>query len=865
VSALFRWVSLRHLAGEWPRTLLTLLGVALGVAVFVSIRLANHSAMASFSDTVEAVAGRANLQVAAGGEGFDERLFTAVRRVPGVVAAAPAVQVDVLAAPGRRSGGEEVPLGQRGAWQEALLVLGVDPLLESPFARVRPAAAAADSAALAFLLDPRGAAITPTLARRHGLAVGDTLTVLASGRPVPLTVRMVLEAGPFEQAYGGNVLAVDIATAQELFHRVGRLDRIDLLVDPRRRDEVAAEIRAGLPAGVEVGAPAARTRQVENMVRAFDLNLTALSFIAVFVATFLIFTAVGMAVLRRRRETGILRALGVTRAGCLRLFLAEGLFYGVAGSALGLVLGTLLARGTLGAVSRTLSDLYLVHHAERLRLDPATYLLGFALGVGSALLSALAPAIEAARTPPVLTMRQGAQVGGRGAPVGRLAAGGVGLLALGGLVALWTVREQQPLGGFASAFLLLAGFSLVTPGFALLVESAAGPVLGRVLGVEGALGARYLREAVARTGAITAALMVAAGMLVALTLMVSSFRRTVDTWVGQTIRGDLYVEPAGHRLSGSSTALPPGLPAAVAAIPGVAAVDTYRGTRIVHGGRPAMMVGVDLAVQRERGGLRFTRGEAREVLGRALGRDEALVTESFAHHHRLVPGDSLELATAAGPARLRVAGVLYDYSTDAGAVLVDRRLYARLWRDDRAQSFALYLEPDADPDAVRRALVERAQGLVLHVIPNRALRERVLVVFDQTFRITWALQSIAVLVAVLGVASALTTLILQRGREIGVLRAVGALRGQVRRMVLAESALLGLIGASLGGMCGYALALLLVHVINKQFFGWSIQMTVDPWVFVHTTALMVGAALLAGLGPARLAAGRVAAEAMRAE
>ena len=254
------------------------------------------------------------------------------------------------------------------------------------------------------------------------------------------------------------------------------------------------------------------------------------------------------------------------------------------------------------------------------------------------------------------------------------------------------------------------------------------------------------------------------------------------------------------------------------------------------------------------------------ALARALREDGVLVTEAFAHHNSTSVGDILTLATPSGSVRLPVFGVLVDYSTDAGAIYMDRALYARLWLDPRTESFALYLAPGADLGTVSRAVVAAAgPDRMLAVTPNQALRERVLTVFDQTFRITYALRSIAILVALLGVTATLTALVLQRGREIGILRATGALRSQVRTMVLAESALLGVIGTLLGSLAGVALAVVLVHVINRQYFGWTIDMTVEPRVFVRALALMVGASLLAGLAPARLAAGRLPAEAMRTE
>ena len=874
---LFRWLMLRRLAREPGRTILTVLGVALGVAVFVAIRLASGSALAGFSETVDAVAGRANLQVQSRSDGFDERWYPRIRRIPGVQAAAPVVQVSALARPGAFHPGDTIAPEEIGAahapFGETLLLLGLDPLVEAPFVRLDRTdahAAAPDpgavKGALRLLAEPRTIAVTRALASRMRLAQGDTLSVLASGVAVPLTIVQVLEAPELQQAMGGNIAIVDLATAQEVFGKAGRLDRVDLLVDPTQRERARAALQAMLPGDISVDLPQGRTKQVENMVRAFSLNLTALSFIAVFVAIFLVFNTLAMAVVRQRRDIGVLRALGLTRRQVASLWLGEALAIGVAGSTLGLFLGWALAQGALGVVGRTLHDLYLIEHTDHLRLDAPTLLGGAAIGIVASLVSALLPALEAAGTPPGATLRQGALIEAQPLPIARLSYVGLGALALAGAIAWWTTATRQAFGGFACAFFVLAGFSLLAPFATLAAERITRP-LARALGIEVALGARALRESVARASTVVAALMVAVGMLVALTVMVGSFRRTVDTWITQSLRGDLYIEPAGHRASASATSLPHALIDAAGRLPGVAAVDTYRGTPIRYRDALAFVVGVDFAVQRDRGHLAFLGGEdGSAVLARALREQGVIVTESFAHRHRVAAGDWIMLPAAGGAARVKVEGVFYDYSTDAGAVLMDAHTFARLWKDDRTESLALYLRPGASPDSVRREfLALSGPGRLMNVTPNQALRQRVLTVFDQTFQITWALQGIAVMVAVLGVISTLTALVLQRGREIGVLRGSGATRGQIRRMVLAESGLLGLTGAALGCVAGLVLALVLVQVINKQFFGWTVRFTLDPWIFAQATALMVVTSLLAGLAPANLAATKVAAQAMRVE
>ncbi|MEY4373872.1 MAG: hypothetical protein RL760_38, partial [Candidatus Eisenbacteria bacterium] len=335
MAALLRWLLVRRLLRERTRLLLTVLGVALGVSVFVAIRLASRSALASFGDTVEAVTGRANLQVVATADGFDERLYARIRRTPGVMAAAPVVEVNALAHAGPPRAGVRVAEAvdqDPVEFDETLMVLGLDPFAEAPFARLAESEDALDrAAALELLARPGSVAITRTLAGRHQLVVGDTITVLASGRARPLRIVALLGSEALQEAMGGNVVLADLATVQEVFSREGRLDRVDLIVPAGQVDRVRETLAAALPEGARPERPAARTKQVENLVRAFSLNLLALSFIAIFVSTFLIFNAVALAVVRQRRDIGVLRALGLTRRQVVTLFLCEGLLLGALG------------------------------------------------------------------------------------------------------------------------------------------------------------------------------------------------------------------------------------------------------------------------------------------------------------------------------------------------------------------------------------------------------------------------------------------------------------------------------------------------------------------------------------------------------
>jgi putative ABC transport system permease protein len=548
------------------------------------------------------------------------------------------------------------------------------------------------------------------------------------------------------------------------------------------------------------------------------------------------------------------------------MFLLEAGLLGIVGTGVGLLLGIGLARGTLGAVSQTISELYVAIRTREVVVSAEILWQGVLVGVGTALLSAVWPAQDAAATEPAATIREGILAEPRRLPLSAWAGWGVASLVGAALVSAWTLRVGGTLLGFGGAFLILAGFAFLTPALIMALSRVLEPGTRRLFGVEGDLALRYLTESLPRTAVVVAGLMVSVAMLIGLTVMVDSFRETVNTWVRQTLKADLYVEPAGRAAGGGMAAIPPEVVAAAGRLPEAVAVGTYRGQPIPYQRATVGLGALNLDVLAEHGRLLFQEGDSAETLRRTKAGMGIAVTESFARKYGAKAGDAIVLDTERGPRSFRIFGVFFDYTTDAGGVLIDRELYARLWNDTAINSLAIYLRPGADPQAARRRLSASAgQKYALVITPNQSLREHVMEVFDETFRITYALQAVTIAVAILGIVNTLAALTLQRSREIGILRAVGALREQVRKVVLVEAGLVGALGSLIGSAAGIALALLLIYVINRQFFGWSIRLRLDLMIFVRTFALMLVTALLAGILPARYAASRLPGESMRLE
>lgn len=847
MSLLLR-AGLRELAARPAQLALAVAGVALGVAVVVAVDLANESARRAFRLATEATAGRATDQIAAGSAGLDERLLARVRIEAGIDDAAPVVE-DFVALPGHPG--------------RVLRLFGIDPLFEAPFRSALAPALGARGDFTRFLTEPGAALLSAPTAAALGVPLGGELELRIGTRPARVRLVGTLEPGDGASREAlANLLLVDVATAQELLARPGRLTRIELALPEGAAGEAArARLRALLPPAAELAPAAGRSQALEQMTRAFRFNLQALSWLALVCGAFLIFNTTTFSVVRRRPLFGRLRALGARRREVLALVLAEAATVGLAGGLAGVALGVALGRGLVGLVLRTIEDLYFTLGVSSFALSPGSLARGLALGLGAAVAAALAPALEAASAPPRVTLSRAALESRvhRGA---RRAAGlGLALLAAGAVALALPARGLG--ASFAGLFALLVGYTLVLPlalarGLDAASRLGALPVLAR-------MAARGVAASLSRTGVAVAALALAVAVSVGIALMVESFRKAVVDWLGTTLVGDLYVAPPTRIASAANLALDDAFVARVGALEGVERIVTLQIATFERAGAPPLRVlGVDLET-RQRTALRLRSGDPERAFP-AFARGEAvLVSEPFAFRRGLEVGSEVELPAAAGPRRLPVAGIYADYGSDQGVVMVDQRLYRRLFEDRTVAALAIFAAPGANLDRLARE-VERAAapGQVL-VQSSRALERESLAIFDRTFEVTSVLRLLAVAVAVLGILAALAALELERGRELATLRALGLSRRQLVGLVLAETGWMGAAAGLFALPLGTLLAAVMIYVVNRRSFGWSMELAFVPVPLVEAVALALGAALAAGLLPARRLAATEPALGLREE
>jgi putative ABC transport system permease protein len=850
---IFRWHVLRYLRRHPLLGLLNILSVALGVAVYLATQIANQSANRAFAASVDLVAGKAELEISAPAGHLAETVLPQVAAAPGVSAATPVVHgfVSLPDFPG-----------------EYIEILGIDVFTNEPFRTFDPTNFATEGFDIQrWLGSSNSIAVSDEFVRQHRLKAGDKIRARLGSIDRDLEIGFLIRK---DETVDPHFAAMDIGWAQELFGRRGELSLIQLkLANPQEREATISALRQVLPKDARVAAPAQRTDEVEKMLGGFQLNLTMMSLVSVLVGMFLIYNTVSASVVRRQHEIGILRSLGVTRNEIRMLFLGEAVVLGAIGAFLGLVGGFVLARVLVGAVSETISSLYVLVSVKQLTLFPWAFALAWAIGVGSVVVSAWFPAQSAAKAAPVEALHGGARLERSVNPSRAWLLSGAVCIFLAAAFSCLAISTGPRWLGFGAALFVLAGFSFLVPRVMFHFSRAVGNLLRRLrprrrhARIETELAAAHLSRALLRNSVTVAALAVAVAMTVGVSVMVFSFRKTVETWINDTLIADLFLTPASNAIAGATAFFPPAALEFLSQRPEVETLDTFREVELPMGDTD-----ITVAVIRgsDRRHFQFLRGEHGELMRRFRDEPCVFVSESFARRHRFKEADLIELMTPDGPRSFPIAAVFYDYTRDQGIVYMSAKNFIRFWRDDRVHSVALYLKGNGQAEELTKAFrAEFSREGQFVIFSNQSLRRRVFEIFDQTFAVTHVLLAIAVFVAITGIFLSLTILIKERQRELAILRAIGASAGQVRRLLLSETAMLGILGAAVGIVSGICLSMVLTGVINRAFFGWTIHLAF-PWRTLALTPLWIlAAAILAGVIPAWRASRMRLADNLRSE
>jgi putative ABC transport system permease protein len=852
---LLRFVSLRHAVSSPIRSLLTLLGVALGVAMLVGMGASNDAIVDAFSDMAGRASGNVDLEVTGDEAGVDQELVDALTAKKDLVAhvAARIEQTSFLEGEG----------GQPG---ERVLVVGIDFLGDRaflPFETAKGADVLADP--LAFLNDPEAILVSETLAEKHGLTPGTKLHLRTTERMAEFHVESVLRETGKTRAFGGQMVVLFLDAAQLAFGRPGRVDKIDIGlapgVDP---DRARAEIASIVGKRGTVERPQNRASQLAGMTRSFRIGLRAQAMIAMLVGMFLIYNAVSVSVAQRKREIGILRSIGVSRRRISAVFLTEAAIFGAIGGAGGLAIGGTLARVVVGQLAPTVSQLYENIATPVPHVGWPLGLAGVLTGMLATLLAAWVPARRAAHTSPVETMRRDLHAT-RAArlPLRGLAVTAVVLV----VISLGVARTSHPFAsGFGSLLLFYTAAVCITPLFVAKTAPPFGLFVQRVFGLAARLGVDNVARELGRSALTACALVLATAMSVTVAAYSISYEAACMDWIESAIHADVVFtagSPIGDR---NSVPFSPALRKEVVDLPGVVGVDLLRAVRVPIRGLRVDMLSLDTPVY-------FTRPPPRVIAGPPITRESltrapsVFVSENFARRTGLGVGDKVELPTPTGPHEVTIVDVTVDYSSDQGWMLLDRKYMLEFWKDERIDALELYLAPGTDADAVageaRARVARNGSGGGMFVTTNRTVKEEIRRVIQQTFAISRASEIVALAIAILGVVGTMLAAVIDRIREIGVLRAIGATRRQIVLSVMAEAGFLGLSAAIIGVVASIPSALIFVQTIGMDATGWSVPFRFPA--FAATRAILsvvvfsVASGVVPGVKASRLAVTRALA------
>ncbi len=812
---------------------LSILGIVLGVAVVVSVDLANQSAGRAFELSMESVAGKATHQIIGSGTGLPDSLYRILRIAHKIRASAPIVEKYVSVA---------------ASTPRTMLLMGIEPLAERPFrSYLDDLFGKSRNELISFLTRPASVLISKPTAEQLGVKHGDSL-VIRIGR-VKKTIDIIGLIEPRDERSCRaleNVIIADISTAQELVDMNGRLSRIDLIIP--EKSPTLKQIESVLPPGARMLRSETRSRTAEQMVSAFNLNLIALSLLALVVGMFLIYNTMTFSVVQRRSYIGLIRSIGVTRREIFGLILNEAMLLGIIGTVLGIVVGIILGKGMVRLVTQSINDLYFVLSVRSLDVSVTSLLKGSALGIGATLVAAFKPAREATNAPPRVVLNRSVLETGLRERIPRLTIFGI-ILSVIGAVILWTPSKKILLS-YMGIIPLVLGLSLLTPLIIVLLVRLMSPMIGKVLGVLGRMSIQGVVTQISRTSVAIAALSIAVATTVGVGTMIDSFRNTVVNWLENILSADIYI--AAPRLIATQAYgdLDPSLVDRIAQLPEVQYVNYYRENQIETEQGKLILFTAKIGEHRY-DNFSFKSGNPMQAWHAYQDEEAAIVSEPFAYRHNVKVGDLFNLPTDRGEKKFKVAGIYYDYGTDIGLFSIAHHTYRKYWDDDKLSGILVYAYKGTDVDQLMntiRNMLRPEEEVVIQ--SNKSVLGVSVDVFDRTFLITHVLQTLAIIVAFIGVLSALMAIQLERNREFGVLRATGLTPKQLWKLVIFQTGLMGLIAGLISLPIGNILALVLIEVINERSFGWTIQFEFMPNLFLQAIILAIVAAVLAGIYPA---------------
>ena len=821
--------SIRYLVKHPWQFGLSVIGIAMGVAIVVSIDIANYSSSVAFNISMNSVAGKATHQIKGGSNGIPDSIYTNLKIEKGIRKIAPVIETFARVDDSSRT---------------IFSLLGVDFFAEAPFRDYLKSNGGNLNLLLNSLLTSQNSIIiTEDNLIRLNKNIGDILPVIINGREKDLKINFAIKTTEENKYALENILITDIATAQELTERIGKIDYIDVIVSDKNEE---SKLKKSLPFGFELEKSGSRTQSAEQMLDAFKINLTALSLLALIVGLFLVYNTMTFSVVQRKVLIGTLRSIGVTSSEITKIILVEALVLGIIGTALGFGLAYFMSKYLIIFISQAINDLYFVVSVREIYISNGIIIKGVSLGVLATLISALKPAKEASTVYPRIALVRSDQESKLIRRISKMSFLGAVFITIGVLTLL--VPSKNIWFSYFGILPVIIGFALLTPIVIVLVEKLFTPVFKSLFGVIGKMSSKSILQNLSRTYIAVAALSLAVASTIGVGTMINSFRSTVVEWLESRLNADLFITAPSLVSRRNDSVLSENLLEQIKNTKGVEDVNFYREIELYQNDQKYRLIASGIS-SRDYSGFQFKEGNRDEVF-QQFENGDILLSEPFAYKYNYEVGSKISLKTDFGFKDFNVAGIYYDYASDEGLITIQYKYFKQNWETEGISGISIFVDDNYSIEEVKESiLLLDTNGQDILVRTNKFLRETSIEIFDRTFLIATALQLVAVIVAFIGILSSLMSIQLERRKELGILRANGFLPIQIFKMVSLQSLLMGIITAFLALPLGNILAAILVFIINKRSFGWTMQFEILPSVMIEGALLAILTALIAGIYP----------------
>jgi len=806
---------------------LSIIGIAIGVSIVVSIDIANYSTEKAFNYSLNEVTGKATHRIFSKSSGIPDSFYTYLKVEKGLKNIAPVIEGHFTI---------------EDSSKKVYRLLGIDVFAERPFRNYFSDSNLSIDGGLTGFLTVSGAVLFPSQSENYFKdKQNDSLKILIEGKNAGLIKTGFYSSQNLTQ---DNLVIADISTAQEITGKTGYIDYIDLII---KDGNELNDIKSFLPGNYLIEKSKSRSQIAEQMLDAFKVNLTALSLLALIVGIFLIYNTMSFSVVQRKALIGTLRAVGVTSGEIFSVILKEALFTGIIGTALGIASGILLSGFLIDIISRSVNDLYFVVSVNEMYISPLIIGKGIILGITATLFSALKPAKEAAGLKPRISMLRSEQEKKIIKTLKQRSLSGLGLIITGGVILL--IPSNNVWLSYIGILPVIIGFALLSPAVIILFDKVLSGLAKKLFGYSGTIALKGIVQSISRTNTAIAALGIAIAATLGVGTMIYSFRATVVSWLQSGLNADLYITAPSLISRWNDNVLPDSLIRNYSQIKGVKEINYFRDFRINQDGTGYQIFASHLSPVAYNS-LKFKSGNKEDAY-KKLMEGAVIVTEPFAFRNNIEVGSEISLNTEKGIKKFEVAGIYYDYASDIGFIMMYYDRFRENWNSPGITGISFYLNENAGRDSVIADIYSRtASNQKLIIRSNKYLLDSSIEIFDRTFLIAEVLKLLSVIVAFVGILSSLMALQLEKAREFGIMRANGLLPMQLFGIINLQTFFMGIISGLIALPLGNILAAILVYIINKRSFGWTMQFEITPAIILESFLLAIFASVLAGIYPA---------------